>query len=161
MGRSASISFRAALVASSVLTGATASGVAPAAAQSESCQQFAVQLKERQGIIQKLNTAGNKDKKVEPKTACSLFGSLVQNGTNAVKWLETNKDWCQIPDAFIDNIKNDHAKSVELRGQACKVAAQQAAMEKKAREGAGSGGGSGLLGGGGLTGSYRMPQGAL
>ena len=82
---------------------------------------------------------------------------LVTNGTTAVKWLEANKDWCQIPDPVVENIKQDHARAVDLRGKACKAAAQQAAMEKKAKEG----GSSGLLGGDGLTGSYRMPQGAL
>jgi hypothetical protein len=137
-------------------TTAVALGAAPALAQSETCQQFGKTLNERAAIVQKLNAAGNKNKKVDPKTACSLFGSLVSNGEGAVKWLESNKDWCQIPDSFIANIKSEHAKSVSLRGQACKAAAQQAAMEKKAKEG-----GSGLLGGDGLTGSFRVPQGAL
>jgi hypothetical protein len=143
-----------------VLAGAAviALGAAPALAQSETCNQFGKTIQDRAAIVQKLNNAGNKDKKVDPKTACSLFGSLVANGEGAVKWLETNKDWCQIPETFITNIKAEHAKAVGLRGQACKAAAQQAAIEKKAKEG---GGGSGLLGGDGLTGSFKMPQGAL
>ncbi|HEX8167887.1 MAG TPA: hypothetical protein VF601_19140 [Beijerinckiaceae bacterium] len=136
---------------------AVALGSAPALAQSETCSQFGKTIQERAAIVQRLNAAGNKNKKIDPKTACSMFGELVSNGAGAVKWLETNKDWCQIPDPFIENIKAEHAKAVNLRGQACKAAAQQAAMEKKAREG----GGSGLLGGDGLTGSFRMPQGAL
>jgi hypothetical protein len=131
---------------------------APALAQSESCQQFGKILKDRESIVQKLNAAGNnKNKKMDPKSACSLFGSLVANGEGAVKWLEANKDWCQIPDQFITGIKGQHAQAVSLRGQACKVAAQQIEIEKKAKQG----GGSGLLGGEGLTGSFRMPQGAL
>ena len=132
-------------------------GAAPALAQSETCNQFGKTIQERQGIVQKINGVGNKKQKPDPKTICSMFGELVTNGASAVKWLETNKDWCQIPDQFIANIKAEHAKAVSLRGQACKVAAQQAVMEKKAREG----GGGGLLGGDGLPGSFKVPQGAL
>jgi hypothetical protein len=137
-------------------TAAVALGAAPALAQSDSCNQFGKTIQDRAAIVQRLNAAGNKNKKLDPKAACSMFGELVSNGTNAVKWLETNKDWCQIPDSFIESIRAEHAKATNLRGQACKAAAQQAAMEKKAKEG-----GGGLLGGDGLTGSFRVPQGAL
>jgi hypothetical protein len=130
---------------------------APAFAQSSSCQDFRKQMEERRVIVEKLHALDKRKGGMDAKSACPAFGNLVTNGTTAVKWLETNKDWCQIPDQVIENIKKDHARAVDLRGQACKAAAQQAAMEKKAKEG----GGSGLLGGDGLTGSYRMPQGAL
>ena len=138
---------------------AVALGSVPALAQSETCNQFGKTIQERQSIVQKINGVGNKKQKPDPKTICSMFGELVTNGVSAVKWLETNKDWCQIPDQFIASIKTEHTKAVGMRGQACKVAAQQAAMEKKAREG--GGGGGGLLGGDGLTGSFKVPQGAL
>jgi hypothetical protein len=131
---------------------------APAFAQAASCQDFGQTLTERRSIVEKLASMGNKKKQMDAKVACSMFGTLVSNGNSAVKWLETNKDWCQVPDALIENIKQDHARAVDLRGKACKAAAQQAAMEKKAKEGGSS---SGLLGGDGLTGSYKMPQGAL
>jgi hypothetical protein len=148
---------RAALLRTALIGAAAALGAAPALAQSETCNQFGKTIQERQSIVQKINAAGNKKQKPDPKTICSMFGELVTNGVSAVKWLETNKDWCQIPDPFIANIKAEHAKAVNLRGQACKVAAQQVAIEKKAKEG----GGSGLLGGDGLTGSFKVPQGAL
>lgn len=150
-----------ALLARLALAGAAAAALAPPAlAQANTCQDFGKTLNERKDIVQKIGALGGKNKKVDAKTACAMFNTLVANGASAVKWLETNKDWCQVPDAFVENIKSDHARSVEMRTNACKAAAQQAAMEKKAKEAAG-GGGSGLLGGGGLTGSYRMPQGAL
>lgn len=137
---------------------AAAHAAAPAVAQSATCQEFGKTLNERKDIVQKLQSLGSKTKKVDAKSACSMLGQLVANGTGAVKWLEANKDWCQIPGPFIENIKADHVRAQDLRGKACKAAAQQAAMEKKAKEGAGR---SGLLGGDGLTGSYRLPQGAL
>jgi hypothetical protein len=150
-----------ALLTRLALPGAAAAALAPPAlAQANTCQDFGKTLNERKDIVQRIGALGGKNKKVDAKTACGMFNTLVANGASAVKWLETNKDWCQVPDAFVENIKSDHARSVEMRTNACKAAAQQAAMEKKAKEAAG-GGGSGLLGGGGLTGSYRMPQGAL
>jgi hypothetical protein len=132
---------------------------APSLAQGSSCADFGKTLEERRDIVQKLQAlSNNKKKQMDPKTACSMFGSLVNNGLTAVKWLEANKDWCQVPDQILASVKQDHARAVDMRGKACKAAAQQAAMEKKAREGGSS---SGLLGGDGLTGSFRMPQGAL
>lgn len=135
--------------------------VTPAFAQAVSCQEIAGTLQERQTLIQRLSALGSKGKKVDPRTACTSFSSLVTNGNKTLKWMEANKDWCQIPDSLVANIKNDHQQAEKLRAQACKVAAQVSEMEKKARSAQGGGGGSGLLGGDGLTGSYKIPQGAM
>jgi hypothetical protein len=132
---------------------------APALAQSADCAAFPKTLQERQELIKQVNGLG---KKANPKDACVLFTKLTTNGAGGLKWLETNKDWCQVPDQFAENFKADHARVSNIKGQACKAASQVAVMEKKAREQAQQGGGrSGLLGGEGLSGSYKMPQGAL
>jgi hypothetical protein len=135
----------------------------PAQAQSSPCQQGQTYLESRKAIIGSINALGKK--KVSPSRACEVFGRLVNNGNMSIKWAETNKDWCQIPDSFVAGIKADHARAINLRAQACKAASQQAEMERRARQQAkqqqSGGGGSGLLGGDGLTGQYRIPQGAL
>lgn len=132
---------------------------APAAAQSADCAAFPKTLQERQELIKQVNGLG---KKANPKDACVLFTKLTTNGAGGLKWLELNKDWCQVPDQFAETFKADHARVTNIKGQACKAAAQVAVMEKKAREQAQQGGGrGGLLGGDGLSGSYKMPQGAL
>jgi hypothetical protein len=136
---------------------AAASSATPALAQAGSCQDITVMLKERQTLIQRIAAMGAKGKKVDARVACTSFTTLVANGTKSVKWMEANKDWCQVPDALIENIRNDHGQAQKLRANACKVAAQVADMEKKAK----SGGQTGLLGGEGLTGSYKIPQGAM
>jgi len=135
------------------------SATEPAAAQSAVCQEIGAHLVERKSLIDAVQKLGGKDKKMDPKTACAAFGKLVANGNTTLKAAETNKDWCQVPDQLIQNIKNDHEKVTKIRGQACGAAAKQAEMEKKARSG--QGGAGGLLGGGGLEGSYKIPQGAL
>jgi hypothetical protein len=130
----------------------------PALAQSAACQELGTHLTERKSLveaIQKLSTG--KEKKMDPKAACAAFGKLVANGTTALKWMESNKDWCQIPDQFIDGLKTDHDKVAKIRGQACGIAAKQAEMEKKAAQS----GPPGPFGGAGLEQPFKMPQGAM
>jgi hypothetical protein len=130
---------------------------APARAQGIDCAQFQGFIEERKSIVARIN-ALNKDKqKMDAKQACGIFGRLAGNGSTTLKWLESNKDWCNIPPTFIENFKADHEKATLFRGKACTAAAQQAALEKKAKQGAANG----LLGGDSLTGPVRMPQGAL
>lgn len=135
----------------------TVTGAAPAFAQGTNCDDFANMLIERRTIIQKLAGTTNK-KQVDVRAACSGFTGLVSNGTKAMKWLEVNKDWCQVPENLAENIKNDHKRASDLKGQACNAAAQQAKAKAAQQQQGGSGG---LLGGDGLTGSFKMPQGAL
>jgi len=150
---------RPAMASLGCLAAAALLGPAPARAQSPECQAFPKTLQERQELIKRVNGLG---KKANPKEACALFTKLVTNGAGGLKWLELNKDWCQVPDQFAETFKADHARVTNIKGQACKAASQVAVMEKKAREQAQQGGGrGGLLGGDGLSGSYKMPQGAL
>ena len=130
----------------------------PAHAQSAACMDVQKILMERKGLVDRISAAGAKGKKMDAQEACGLFTKLVANGSGAVKWLDANKEWCQVPDEFANGLKADHGKAVSIRGKACAAATQQAAMQKRAKDG---GEGSGLLGGGGLTGSYKIPQGAL
>ena len=105
-----------ALLARLALAGAAAAVLAPPAlAQANTCHDFGKTLNERKDIVQRIGALGGKNKKVDAKTACAMFNTLVANGASAVKWLETNKDWCQVPDAFVENIKSDHARSVEMQ----------------------------------------------
>jgi len=137
----------------------TPAALAQGAAGCGDVQKF---LLERKAIVERLQSVGKK--KMDPKFACAAFGQLVTNGTGLMKWMNTNKDWCQVPETFANGIKADHERASTMRGKACQVAAQQVQMEKRARQQAGQGGqgqGNTLLGGGGLEGSYKMPQGAL
>ena len=133
-------------------------GTSAAFAQSSSCGDIQKLLLQRKSIGERIQAATAGKKQIDAKRACSDFGSLVTNGNSLIKFAETNKDWCQIPDSFLEGVKADHGRAVKIRGQACGAAAKQAQMEKQAREG---GGGGGLLGGGGLSGASRLPQGAL
>ncbi len=151
-------------VRSHVLAALAAAGVfvaAPAFAQSSNCQDAQKFLGERQTLIQQINKLGGEGKKktIDPRAACGIFTKLVTNGDAGVKWITANKDWCQVPDQFATGFTEDHKRAVEMKGKACTAAAKVAQMEKQAQQAQQRG--SGLLGGGGLTGSYTMPKGAL
>jgi hypothetical protein len=152
-------------VRSYVVAALAAAGVfvaAPAFAQSSNCQDAQKFLGERQTLIQQINKLGGEGKKkktIDPRAACGIFTKLVTNGDAGVKWITANKDWCQVPDQFATGFTEDHKRAVDMKGKACAAAAKVAQMQKQAQQAQQRG--SGLLGGGGLTGSYTMPKGAL
>jgi hypothetical protein len=144
----------AALVAGALIALPTATPVLAQGAAG--CGDIQKMLVERKGLAASL-APKKKGEKLDAKFACGQFGKLVSNGNSLIKWVDANKDWCSIPDAFVTGIKADHERASKIRVQACSVAAKMEKMEKQAKEG----GGGGLLGGGGLEGTSRLPQGAL
>jgi hypothetical protein len=134
---------------------------APANAQASGCEQMQKLLVERQSIVASLNTATKGKRKLTPAQACSTLGRLVGNGNAALKFAGANKDWCQIPDAFVAGMKADNDKAAGIRNQACNAVKQQAQMMQRAQKqqqqgGNPFGGGDALTGGG-----MRVPPGAL
>ncbi|SCY88044.1 hypothetical protein [Microvirga guangxiensis] len=134
---------------------------APASAQSSACQEGQKILVERQSIVKQVSElmGGGKKKQVDPRAACTVFGKLVTNGDAGLKWMSTNKDWCQVPDQVVQGFEQDHKRAQTFRSQACGAAAKMAAAEKRAKQQAEQGGGPRL--GGGLTGTLSVPKGAL
>lgn len=110
----------------------------------------------RQKLIAQINTF--QKKKVTPQVACSAFVKLTTADKKAMEWLTTNKDWCQIPDEFMNNMKTQSAQAEKVRGQACGIAAKQAKeiARMRAMQQRQAGGPSGLPGSG-----VKLPNGAL
>jgi hypothetical protein len=150
----------AAAVAAMLTIGAAST---PAQAQSGICERLGTLLKQREGIMKRINAMGQKN--VNPATACTLFGNLASNGQQTLAFATENKDWCQIPDAFLENLKSGQGQVTRVRAQACTAARQRTALEQRARQqqqaqqqqapGA-FGGVDGFSGG-----PWRVPQGAL
>lgn len=124
------------------------------------CHGIQKTLEQRKALVAKANAASNSKKKMTPAQACTLFNQLQANGAAGVKWIKAHKESCSIPDAFSDGFAADHGKVSAIKVKVCTAAVQYSKMEAQAREQAQNGGG-GLLGGPGLTGSFKMPQGAL
>jgi hypothetical protein len=134
----------------------------PAQAQSTICDRIGTLLKQREGIMKRINGMGKKN--VNPATACSLFNSLASNGTQTIAFATENKDWCQIPDDFLQNLTNSQKQVQTVRGQACRAAQQQVAIQRQLRQQqqAQQQGGNAFGGIDGFSsGPWRVPQGAL
>jgi hypothetical protein len=111
---------------------AASAGYSPAFAQASECSKLQGMMQERQTLVARMNAA-SKAKKLTPQMACGTLGQIVSNGSKVMTFMNANKDWCQIPDAFVDNMKADNARAGQIRNQACRSVSQQAANERKAR----------------------------
>jgi hypothetical protein len=155
---------RLALVAALALAPLTVTiGASPAQAQASGCERIGVLLKQREGIMKRINGMGKKN--VDPGVACNLFGSLASNGAQTLAFANENKDWCQIPDEFVENLKAGQSQVTKVRAQACGAARQRSVLEQRARQQAQQaqqGGNSAFSGVDGFSsGPWRVPQGAL
>ena len=138
----------------------------PAQAQGASgCEPMQKLLMERKAMVDRIAASQKSKKKLTPQDACSLFGRLANNGEATLKFATANKDWCQIPDSFIEGMTVDNKKIVGVRGQACNAVKQQAAMQKRAQQQAQRGAANPFGGADSVTsgtgGGLRIPQGAL
>lgn len=139
----------------------------PALAQAAGCEKAQTFATERQGIVARLNASGQSKRKMTPQEACGILGKLVSNGNSFIAWANSNKDWCQIPDQFVEGLTADNANANKIRGQACNAVKQQAVLQERARaaqarqaqqqKGAGAFGGADAITGG----PVRVPPGAL
>lgn len=57
--------------------------------------------------------------KAERKQICVLMTNFVAAETNVIKFLESNKTWCGIPDQAITASKASHEQSMKFRTAAC------------------------------------------
>jgi hypothetical protein len=88
------------------------------AQQAAACMQEFVPLREaaekRAGMI----TAAAK-RKAPRDELCKLFNGFLAAETKLVKYMETNRSGCGIPDQAISNLKKEHARVTTTRQQVC------------------------------------------
>jgi hypothetical protein len=58
-------------------------------------------------------------RKAEAKELCGLFQRFVAAEDTVVKFLETNKLWCGVPDVAIKQAKLGHEKTLKMRTAVC------------------------------------------
>ncbi len=92
-----------------------------------------------QGINQMVKAAHGK--KLDPEGFCARSRPLNSAEEAMLAYMLKNKDWCQIPDDAVNQLKASHAKSVAFGAKACKVAADIVKMKKQAAAAAQQGGG--------------------
>jgi hypothetical protein len=121
-----------------------------AEAMTASCQaEFEKFNTERQTEVDRIN-AFNK-KRPTARQACAVFNNLTGVESRMIKWMDANKDWCQIPETLIEQLKGAAGQTTKVRGQVCTAARRE-----------GQGGGAAAPRGAPPPGSgVRLPQGAL
>jgi hypothetical protein len=106
--------------------GLAAAAGAPALAQS--CGDDMTSMsQQRQHAMEAINAMvqGAKGKQIDPNVFCAKSQPLNAIETKMLVYMTKNKDWCQIPDEVVNQLKDAHAKTVSFSGRACKAAADQ------------------------------------
>ena len=108
--------------------------IAAGAAKAGDCNADIAGLSQkRQAFIDKLNVLAKASKgKLDPVASCPVLRGLVASEGSLIKYLDSNKNWCNVPDETVANLKAADAKSQTFAGQACKIAAMAAEQKKQA-----------------------------
>jgi hypothetical protein len=117
-----------------VLSVLVASG--PALAEGDCAGDLQKLAGRREAALKGINemVAASKGKKLDPAAFCVRSRPLNAAEEAMLAYMVKNKDWCQIPDDAVANLKASHARSVEFGGKACAVAAQIEKMKKQAAQ---------------------------
>ena len=76
-------------------------------------------------------------KQLDPAVFCAKSAGLNAAENAMIAYMEKNKDWCQVPDEALAQLKANHAKSLAFSGRACQVAAQMKKMKDQQAQGGG------------------------
>jgi hypothetical protein len=96
--------------------------VRPAPQQEPPCVQEFGKLRDdaakKAGLIREASK-----RKAPPSEACKLFNSFSAAEEKMLKYAESNTVWCGVPPQIVTQLKQQHAKTVELRTRICQAAA--------------------------------------
>ena len=111
--------------------------LAASAAHAGDCNtDIAALSAKRQSFITQLNVIAKATKgKLDPVKSCPQLRGLVGAEGQLMKYLESNKNWCNIPDDAVNNLKAAAAKSQTFATQACNIAAQAKKQQEQASSG--------------------------
>lgn len=111
---------------------------APSYAQScaEDLQKLAQRRESELTVINGLVKSAH-GKQLDPTVFCTKSAGLNAAENAMISYMEKNKDWCQVPDEAVAQLKANHAKSVAFSAKACAVAAQMKKMKEQQAQGGG------------------------
>jgi hypothetical protein len=116
------------------LAAALCTTLAASAAQAGDCNADVAGLtQKRQVFIDKLNVLAKATKgKLDPIASCPTLRGLVVAEGNLLKYLQANKNWCNVPDDAINNLQAADTKSQAFATQACNLAEQVKKQQQQA-----------------------------
>ena len=86
----------------------------PGGAQCNDFANLAAEAQKRSALVGAAMKA-----KADRKEICTLMTNFVAAEANVVKFMETNKVWCGVPNDAITTSKANHEKSMKFRTTAC------------------------------------------
>jgi len=115
-------------------TAALLLGAAPAFAAQDCATDLQNLAGRREAALRNINglVASSHGKKLDPEAFCARSAPLTAAENAMIAYMVKNKDWCQIPDDAIAQLRASHAKSSAFGGKACSVAAQIRTMKSQA-----------------------------
>ncbi len=113
-------------------------GAGPALAQScgDDLQKLA---QKREASMQAINgvVAAAHGKPLDPAIFCAKTAPLIAVEGAMIAYMEKNKEWCQVPDDAIAQLKAAHVKTIGFSTKACTVAEKIKKMKEQAAQGGG------------------------
>ena len=116
---------------------------ASATALAQSCGEDLQKLaQKREAAMQGINAvvAAAHGKPLDPAVVCTKAAPLISVESAMIGYMEKNKDWCQVPDEAIAQLKGAHVKTMSFSTKACTVAQKFKKMQEQAAKGGGAGG---------------------
>jgi len=123
-------------------------------ARAQSCNEDLAGFgKDRNGEIEALNTISKSHgNKLDPIAACPHLRKMKEIEAKMSAYMVKNKEWCNIPDDFLNNFKENSDRTTKIAEQACALAAKAKQMQQN------GGGGPGM---GNLPPPPKLPAGPL
>jgi len=108
------------------LIGTALAGAAAQLGQAQNtCEQRFIAFRtEMENKGKALQAAGKR--KATPQEICSHIRGYADVEAKTLKYLRENQTTCNIPDKLVQQVKGNHAKTVQLRTRVCNAAAQGA-----------------------------------
>jgi hypothetical protein len=121
-----------------VSLGLVALAIGAPSARAQSCNEdIAAFGQKRNAAIQALNAISKSHGgKLDPVAACPALKNLSAVEGQMGAYLTKNKEWCNIPDEFINNFKAGTARTGGMAKQACDLAAKVKQMQQNGGMGA-------------------------
>ena len=115
---------------------ATFLAAAPALAADDCAGSLQKLSAQREAAMQGINqmVAAAKGKKLDAEAFCARSRPLNSAEEAMLAYMVKNKDWCQIPDDAIAQLKATHVRSASFGAKACTVAVQMKKMKEQAAQ---------------------------
>ena len=109
----------------------------------DDCQaELPKMMQQRMSQIEKLNAIGKAGKgKIDPMAACPVAKALAASEGQLLAYMTKNKEWCQIPDQYIEQLKQAQGRDQMFASKACEAAENFKKMQDQQRAAANGGGG--------------------